>query len=79
MQYPIAIEVGSKKHVCGVMVPDLPGCFSAGDTMDEAITNAHEAILIMLETYLDDGKPFPQATSVEEHHKKPEFRGGFGL
>jgi len=25
------------------VVPDLPGCFSAGDTLDEAIDNAKEA------------------------------------
>lgn len=75
MRYPIAIEVGDDKHACGVVVPDLPGCFSAGDTMDEAINNAHEAILLHLETYLDEGKPFPKATSVEDHRQNPEFSG----
>ena len=29
----------------GVAVPDLPGCFSAGETMDEALGNTREAIL----------------------------------
>jgi hypothetical protein len=28
MRYPIAIELGDKKHAFGVVVPDLPGCFS---------------------------------------------------
>ncbi|NEX22582.1 hypothetical protein G3480_20115, partial [Thiorhodococcus mannitoliphagus] len=28
----------------GVTVPDLPGCFSAGETLDRAIENAYEAI-----------------------------------
>src|SRR3979490_664997 len=37
MRYPIAIERGPGTAVCGVVVPDLPGCFSAGDTLDEAI------------------------------------------
>lgn len=44
MRYPIAIENGDDKHAFGVVVPDLPGCFSAGDTIDEAIDNAKEAI-----------------------------------
>ena len=39
MRYPIAIEVGDKKHAYGVVVPDLPGCFSAGDTLEEALSN----------------------------------------
>ncbi|MFP3374822.1 MULTISPECIES: type II toxin-antitoxin system HicB family antitoxin, partial [Gammaproteobacteria] len=44
MFYPIAIEAGDHEHAYGVIVPDLPGCFSAGDTLDEAIKNAKEAI-----------------------------------
>lgn len=28
----------------GVSFPDLPGCISAGDTMDEALANAAEAL-----------------------------------
>ena len=38
MRYPIAIETGSDTTAYGVVVPDLPGCFSAGDTIDEPIT-----------------------------------------
>ena len=37
MRYPIAIERGTETAAYGVVVPDLPGCFSAGDTLDEAI------------------------------------------
>jgi predicted RNase H-like HicB family nuclease len=43
MRYPIAIEPGSETTAFGVVVPDLPGCFSAGDTLDEAFTGAEEA------------------------------------
>jgi predicted RNase H-like HicB family nuclease len=49
MRYPIAIEIGDEKSAYGVVVPDLPGCFSAGDTLDEAISNAEEAILAWME------------------------------
>ena len=31
MEYPIAIEPGDKTSAFGVIVPDLPGCYSAGD------------------------------------------------
>ena len=44
MRYPIAVEKGDETHAYGVIVPDLPGCFSAGNTLDEAIVNAKEAI-----------------------------------
>ena len=33
MKFTIAIEAGTKTTAFGVVVPDLPGCFSAGDTV----------------------------------------------
>jgi predicted RNase H-like HicB family nuclease len=35
-----------------VPVPDLPGCFSAGDTLDDMLTNSRQAILLHLEGLL---------------------------
>ena len=29
MLYPIGIEMGDETHAYGVVVPDVPGCFSA--------------------------------------------------
>lgn len=45
MHYPVAIEPGSAKAALGVVVPDLPGYFSAGDTLAEALLNTEEAII----------------------------------
>ena len=45
MRYPIAIEPGSATTAWGVAVPDLPGCFSAGDTMEEAMIQAEDAVV----------------------------------
>ena len=33
----------------GVTVPDLPGCFSGADTLDDAFVAAQEAVLLHLE------------------------------
>ncbi len=38
-----------------VEVPELPGCFTEGDTVDDALANAREAI----ECYLDPAEPPP--------------------
>ena len=75
MRYPIAIETGDAKHAFGAIVPDLPGCFSAGDTLDDALTNAREAILLHLEGLMDDGKAFPAPTSIQQLQKKRSYRG----
>ena len=53
MLFPLAIH--KEKNSCyGVTVPDLKGCFSAGDTLDEAVTNASEAIKGHLELLIED-------------------------
>ena len=48
VHYPVAIETGTSTEAYGVVVPDLSGCFSAGDTLDEAMENAKEAIELWL-------------------------------
>ncbi len=53
MHYPIAIEPGDDKHAFGGVVPDLPGCFSAGDSLDAAMTQARDVIPLHLEGLLD--------------------------
>ena len=40
----MAIETGTEPYAYGVVVPGLPGYFSADDTLDEAMDNAKEAI-----------------------------------
>ena len=64
MRYPIAIEPGDERTAFGVVVPDLPGCFSAGDTIDEAIANAEDAVLLSLEDCAERGEPFPQPSEL---------------
>jgi predicted RNase H-like HicB family nuclease len=75
MRYPIAVEQGDAKHDCGVVVPDLPGCFSAGATLDEAIQNANEAILLHIDGLLEDGEPIPTPSTVEHYAKKRTYKG----
>ena len=43
MRYPVVIHKDPDSDY-GVTVPDLPGCFTAGDTVDDAIAQAAEAI-----------------------------------
>ena len=41
-------------------VPSLPGCFSQGDTREEALTNIKEAIDLYIEVLESEGKPVPE-------------------
>lgn len=75
MRYPIVIHKDRDSDF-GVTVPDVPGCYSAGSTMEEAITMVQEAIECHLEGMLIDGDAIPIPTSIENHQKKKEYKGG---
>ena len=75
MRYPIAIEPGTNRTAFGVVVPDLPGCYSAGDTLDEAIANAEEAIAVWIDATLDSGKPIPPASALDRLRNEGLYEG----
>ena len=75
MKYPVVIEPATATTAFGVVVPDLPGCFSAGDTIEEALDNAHKAIELWIESVLDDGGIVPMPSSIDAWRKRREFKG----
>lgn len=75
MKFIIAIEPGTETTAWGVVVPDLPGCFSAGDSLDEAIDNAREAIDFHCATLIEDGGEVPAPRPLAEHRADPDFAG----
>ena len=75
MRYPIAIEPGTDTTAFGVIVPDLPGCFSAGDTLDEALAGAEEAAAAWIDAALDAGRAIPQPSSLDQLRANRDFAG----
>jgi len=57
----------------GVSFPDVPGCISAGDTMDEALVNAAEALAGHLALLREDGDPIPKPRGIEAIKADPEL------
>ena len=55
MFIPVAIHK-DEGSVFGVSVPDVPGCFSYGDTVEDALKNAQEAVIFHVEGLLEDGE-----------------------
>lgn len=75
MRYPILIHK-DRGSSYGVTVPDLPGCFSAGDTLDESMAMAREAIECHIEGLLMDGEAIPDLQPLQNHLSNPEFADG---
>ena len=57
----------------GVSFPDLPGCISAGDTFEEAVANAAEALAAHLALMRADGDTIPAPRSFDELKRDREF------
>ena len=75
MRYPIVIHKDPNSDY-GVTVPDIPGCFSAGETVEEAFDMAREAILCHIEGLLIDEESIPAPNSVEKYRTHPDFQNG---
>ena len=75
MRYPVVIHKEIDTDY-GVTVPDLPGCFSAGSDIDEALAQAAEAIECHIEGLLLDGEPIPLPQNIEDHQTNPDFAEG---
>jgi predicted RNase H-like HicB family nuclease len=75
MNYPVVIHKDENSDY-GVTIPDIPGCFSAGSNIEEAIENSKEAILCHIEGLLMDNEDIPLPNSIEKHKDDPEYSDG---
>ena len=64
LAYAVVLEWAGGNY--SAYVPDLPGCISAGRTVEEAAQNIREAIELHLEGMIEDGEPVlsPQTVAV---------------
>ncbi|WLA87039.1 MULTISPECIES: type II toxin-antitoxin system HicB family antitoxin [Bradyrhizobium] len=70
--YVAIIEDAGPDYAVGVWFPDLPGCTSGGDDIDEALRNAPEALKLYAEGLRDDGQELPRPRTLTELKADPE-------
>lgn len=63
MRYAIVIEKAEGNY--SAYVPDLPGCVTVGDTVEELMENMREAVEMHLEAIQEDGLLIPPRTLCE--------------
>lgn len=59
----------------GVSFPDVPGCISAGDSFEEAIDNAAEALAGHFAAMRADGEPIPAPRDFEAVKADTDLEG----
>lgn len=70
--YIAIIEDAGPDHAVGVWFPDLPGCLSGGDDIDEALQNAPEALELYAQELIEDGRRLPPPRTLTELKADPE-------
>ena len=73
MTHYIALVHKSEGTSYGVSFPDVPGCISAGDTFEEAVANAGEALVGHFAAMRADGDAIPAPRDFESLKRDPEF------
>jgi len=63
MRYFIIIEKAENNY--GAYCPDLPGCVSTGNTIDETVKNMQEAIEFHIDGIREDGSPIPMPMATD--------------
>lgn len=71
MLFPVVIHKDPHSSY-GVTIPDLPGCFTAGDTLDEALRGLQEAV----ELHLEGEEQVPAPSPIDRWARDPDFADG---
>lgn len=75
MRYPVVLHTDDGVRF-GVTVPDLAGCFSAGDSFEAALESVQEAIDLHLEGITEDGEEIPLPRPIAEHRTHTDYADG---
>lgn len=75
MPHFIALIHKDKDSCYGVSFPDVPGIFTAGDSIDEAMQKASEVLAFAAEDWSDiTGKEFPSPRTIDQLRSDAEFQ-----
>ena len=75
MLYPVVVHKDPNSDY-GVSIPDLPGCISAGTSVNEAFESVKEAIECHIEGMLIDGDTVPIGRDIDRYREDPEWADG---
>jgi predicted RNase H-like HicB family nuclease len=74
MKTYFAILHKDPESAVGVVFPDLPGCFSAGESYDDAIRNAEKALAVYAEAESSADRTLPEPSPFDQLYASREIR-----
>ena len=76
MSLPYKIELYPDVEEGGYAVacPELPGCLSCGDTIEECIKGIEDAKFAWISASIEDGYPIPEPSKLEEYSGQFKIR-----
>ena len=75
MKFPVVLHTDDGLNF-GVIVPDVAGCFSAGEGIDDALESTQEALALHFESLVADGDPLPKPSPLMSHKDNPDYADG---
>jgi predicted RNase H-like HicB family nuclease len=73
LKYPVTL-IPAEEGGYAVEIEDLPGCYSQGETVEEAIEMIKEARQLWMESMYEDGQEIPLPSSEVEYSGKFNVR-----
>lgn len=74
----VAIIEDTDPDAVSLWFPDLPGCISGGDDVEEALESAPEALAFYAQELIADGRQLPPPRTLDELKADPEFTDDLG-
>ncbi|UPK28892.1 type II toxin-antitoxin system HicB family antitoxin [Bradyrhizobium sp. 195] len=71
-QYIAIIEDAGPDHAVSLWFPDLPGCISGGDDVEEALENAPEALAFYAQELSAESRELPPPRTLDELKADPD-------
>ncbi|MCK1720568.1 type II toxin-antitoxin system HicB family antitoxin [Bradyrhizobium sp. 141] len=69
--YIAIIEDAGPDEAVSLWFPDLPGCISGGDDVDEALESAPEALAFYAQELIEDGRQLPPPRTLDQLKADP--------
>jgi len=75
MRFPVYLHKTDSESYSG-FAPDIEGCFFAGETVDDTLQDAAEALHIHFEAMADSDMPVPETKGIEFYLQDDACQGG---